>query len=113
MYILNAIPGSVIPQDGITLRFERVSEREAAKAIRQANRTDAGAVSAIGHQDTANIISLLLGEEVRMNRVSVPTLKDGDCNLMALYQGARLPEGATTLPEGATMAFYLMTATEN
>lgn len=55
--------------------------------------------SAIGHQDTANILG------IPMNRVSV-TLKKGDVAYVAQLQGGRLPEGATTLPEGFSFKFF-------
>ena len=53
-----------------------------------------GFVSAVGHADTA----ALLG--VECNRVSI-TLTQSDWLYVAQYKGPRLPEGTTTLPEGA------------
>jgi len=55
-------------------------------------------ISAIGHQDTANVLGVL------MNRVNV-TLRKGDVAFVAQLQGGRLPEGSTTLPEGFTFKF--------
>lgn len=57
-----------------------------------------GLTSAIGHQDTANVLG------VPMNRVNV-SLKPGDTAYVAQLQGGRLPEGATTLPEGFSFKF--------
>ena len=54
-----------------------------------------GFVSAVGHADTA----ALLG--VECNRVSI-TLTQSDWLYVAQYKGPRLPEGTTTLPEGAS-----------
>lgn len=51
--------------------------------------------SAIGHEDTARVVSGILGFEVKPNRVSINQ-----------YTGPRLPEGATTLPEGANIEFF-------
>lgn len=57
-----------------------------------------GLTSAIGHQDTANVLG------VPMNRVNV-SLKVGDTAYVAQLQGGRLPEGSTTLPEGFRFKF--------
>jgi hypothetical protein len=64
-----------------------------------------GFISAIGHQDTANILTNLLGIAVFVNRVNV--VLDNDTTLIvAQYKGPRLAEGTTTLPEGAKIEFY-------
>ena len=61
--------------------------------------------SAIGHADTARVLSNILGVDISTNRISV-TLAKGDSAIVAQYIGPRLPEGATQLPEGATIKFY-------
>lgn len=58
----------------------------------------AEAISVIGHSDTANILG------VPFNRVSI-TLEKGDILYVAQLQGGRLPEGATTLPEGFSFKY--------
>lgn len=58
--------------------------------------------SVIGHQDTANVLG------VPMNRISV-SLQKGDELLVAQLTGGRLPEGSTTLPEGFSFKFLLVT----
>jgi hypothetical protein len=67
-----------------------------------------GYVSAIGHQDTANVLTDLLELDIPMNRINV-SLGRGDSALVAQYTGGRLPEGATTLPEGASFKWLLVT----
>jgi hypothetical protein len=57
-----------------------------------------GLTSAIGHQDTAAVLG------VECNRINV-TLQPGDVAYVAQLQGGRLPEGATTLPEGFSFKF--------
>ena len=57
-----------------------------------------GLTSAIGHQDTANVLG------VPMNRMNV-SLQRGDVAYVAQLQGGRLPEGATILPEGFTFKY--------
>ena len=61
-----------------------------------------GLTSAIGHQDTANVLG------VPMNRVNVHLAK-GDIAYVAQLQGGRLPEGSTTLPDGFSFKFVKVT----
>lgn len=48
--------------------------------------------SAIGHEDTARVVSGILGFEVKPNRVSIK-LTESDVLYVAQYTGPRLPEG--------------------
>lgn len=57
-----------------------------------------GIVSAIGHQDTANVLG------VPMNRINVH-LEPEDVLYVAQLTGGRLPEGSTTLPDGFEFKF--------
>ena len=61
-----------------------------------------GLTSAVGHQDTANVLG------VQMNRINVH-LDKGDVAYIAQLQGGRLPEGATTLPEGFSFRYIKVT----
>lgn len=65
-------------------------------------------VSVIGHADTAAVVSSLLGKEVPANRVSI-SIGEGDVLYVAQLVGGRLPEGATTLPEGFALTFVRVT----
>jgi hypothetical protein len=64
-------------------------------------------ISAVGHETTAALFSRLLGREVNVNRVSLKLAPD-DILLVGQYSGPRLPEGATELPEGATIRWLLV-----
>lgn len=61
----------------------------------------ADVMSAIGHPDTAAVISDLLGRTIDPNRVNVTLTKD-DTLFVFQLMGGRLPEGATKLPENFT-----------
>ena len=61
-------------------------------------------VSCVGHADTAKILTGILGFEVPFNRTGIK-LKEDDVLYVAQYKGPRLPEGTTTLPEGASFEF--------
>jgi hypothetical protein len=67
-----------------------------------------GFTSYVGHQDMANLLTSLIGAPVEFNRVSTKfdNLKDTDKIIVAQYMGGRLPEGSTTLPEGAKIEFF-------
>ena len=54
-------------------------------------------ISIVGHQN-------ILCRDVPMNRVSV-TLNKGDTLIVGQYSGARLPEGTSVLPEGASITW--------
>ena len=63
--------------------------------------------SVVGHADTANVLGTILGREVAMNRETV-ILQPHQTLLVGQYSGPRLPEGATELPEGATITWWEM-----
>lgn len=63
-----------------------------------------GFISAIGHVDTAKVLTDELGLDIEQNRISI-SLEKGDVLLVAQLVGGRLPEGATTLPEGFTFKY--------
>lgn len=85
IYIGNAFSTKMldVPQ---TVKFEQVTADEF-------NNIKTAATSAVGHQDTANVLG------VEMNRISLK-LKENDILYIAELQGGRLPEGVTTLPDG-------------
>ena len=64
--------------------------------------------SAIGHADTAAVLTNMLGFPVPMNRINV-ALDENTELYVAQLVGGRLPEGATTLPEGFSFKFYRVT----
>lgn len=63
--------------------------------------------SCIGHQNTANVLMTELGVNVSFNRNNA-LLKKGDKAIVAQYSGTRLEEGATSLPQGAKMVYWLV-----
>lgn len=89
IYLLNAFSLQMVDVP-CNVRFEEV------------DKFPDGLTSAIGHQDTANVLG------VPMNRVNVH-LSEGDVAYIAQLQGGRLPEGSTTLPDGFTLKFIKVT----
>ena len=92
-YLGNAFSLQMLPSDG-TVSVETV----------KADDLPSDVVSCIGHTDTANVLSDILGMEIPVNRTSV-TLNEGDVLYVAQITGGRLPEGSTTLPEGFAFKF--------
>ena len=66
-------------------------------------------VSAIGHADTATLVSQQIGHTVKSDRISVKLTSD-DLLFVSQYIGPRLAEGATVLPEGAEIRYFAVTA---
>ena len=67
----------------------------------------ASVISCIGHADTAELFTRLLGRNLPFNRISVK-LDDQSCILVGQYSGPRLTEGATELPEGAEIEWWII-----
>jgi hypothetical protein len=67
--------------------------------------------SAVGHAQTAALFPAALGIEVPPNRISV-SLSQRDTLFVGQYIGPRLPEGAASLPEGATIRWFQITLRE-
>ena len=65
-------------------------------------KESADCVSVVGHPDTAAVLG------VTFNRASVK-LNKGDILYVAQLVGGRLPEGATSLPEGFSFKFVRIT----
>ena len=89
-FLLNAFSLQMLKDFPCECRYEEVSS------------LPEGLTSAIGHQDTANVLG------VPMNRINV-SLSKGDVAYVAQLQGGRLPEGATTLPDGFSFKFIKVT----
>ena len=69
---------------------------------------DAGCyASIVGHADTAAVFSEILGLNVPCNRATF-TLKEDHILFVGQYKGPRLPEGATSLPEGAAVEWAMV-----
>ena len=99
MFILNAFSLNMIVGNADVVVREITQAAAASLA--------ATCTSAVGHADTAAVFSAVLGVEIPCNRATV-ALKDGDVALVGQYSGPRLAEGATSLPEGATIKWLVV-----
>ena len=82
----------------VRVKFEEIKAKDIPRDV----------VSAVGHEDTAAVLSGILGFKVPVNRTSV-FLNEFTEIFVAQLVGGRLPEGATTLPEGFRFKFFRVT----
>ena len=101
MYLLNAFSLNMVNTFPVKVRFQLIQLEDVQEYL------DDSLQSAVGHADTAAVFSALLGMEVPCERRNV-SLRPTDCAVLGQYTGPRLPEGATTLPEGAVIRWYLV-----
>ena len=113
LFITNSFSINML-EGGTMVDFIPMSIEEVKKYI---SRTTTGSfaaniVSAIGHADMAKIVSDQLEMAIPMNRVSIKLSvergKISDTALVAQYSGPRLAEGATSLPDGAEIRYWLV-----
>jgi len=100
-YLVNAFSLNMIThaRTNAELGWCRISKDYAAMLAKDA-------VPAIGHADTAAVVGAELGLPASpFARITV-VLESGDECLVAQYQGPRLSEGATALPDGATIDYH-------
>ena len=76
-------------------------------AVRQEIEEAGCYASIVGHADTAAVFSSLLGLDVPCNRATFQ-LEEGVTLFVGQYKGPRLPEGATSLPEGAKVEWAMV-----
>lgn len=103
--LLNAFSMNMLADFPASIRVTEISVSEARQRL-LALAEEAGEAeliqSAVGHADTAAVFAAVLGLPVPANRATVQ-LRAGDRVIVGQYSGPRMPEGATTLPEGATI----------
>ena len=99
MYLLNAFSLNMLTGNA------DISVRQVSLEVAQ--NLAGVCVSAVGHADTAAVFADVLGVPVPCNRASV-SLNPGEAALVGQYSGPRLPEGATSLPEGAAIKWMIV-----
>jgi len=101
IYLVNALSLNMVPPVGGTIVYRPIDRVDAAKLAVKAKH-------AIGHAETAALVGKdLFGLPLAASRSTVQT-DIGDKLIVAQYRGPRLPEGATTLPEGAKIEYFLV-----
>lgn len=101
MILLNAFSANMLDDFPCSVKFTEISPATARCDL-------AGEVqSAVGHADTAAVFSAVLGLDVPCRRETV-ALHQGQTAIVGQYSGPRLPEGATTLPEGSDIRWLMV-----
>lgn len=116
-YFANAFSFNMIAAKAAALTMKEVTAKEAAEYLLApaeswgylGHRTiDPLIVQAVGHADTAALFAKQLDlDGIEPSRKTV-SLKKGDHLVVGQYSGPRLPEGATELPEGATIRWLIV-----
>lgn len=102
MRLLNAFSLNMFDSFPASVSVEEVSLDEAKSLVA------VGFESGVGHADTANVFADQLGVAVPAARATI-ILESGETVLVGQYRGPRLPEGACTLPDGATIQWLRVT----
>jgi hypothetical protein len=102
MLVINSFSVNMLSDMNATVSFSTLVEEGVTHYL-----STRSLESAVGHADTAALFSTLLGLNISANRITV-SLGKGDKAILGQYIGPRLPEGATTLPEGATVKWLLV-----
>jgi len=102
MYALaNAFSLNMLPLESGKTQIREIEQEDAICILNSSQFK-----SYVGHKDTAEILSLMLGIQVLPNRESFEFNIGTKKMLVAQYSGNRLPEGATQLPEGARFRWF-------
>lgn len=110
IYLANAFSLSMLSETNLLHLIVRpISAGTVATHLHIATRLQAVPwTSVVGHAPTAAVFESLLGLTIPVNRISI-ALTPEDLLYVGQYVGSRLPEGATVLPDGATIRWYHIT----
>ncbi|WP_054844618.1 DUF1874 domain-containing protein [Vulcanisaeta souniana] len=98
--LLNALPLNAISQGEVVIKARRISPEEARRIIEGGKQLR----SFIGHEATANALSILLGVNVPTNRANATLTKGSEALIIVLVQ--RLPEGQVIRSVEEVLRFF-------
>lgn len=90
IYIGNVFTFGFLANKNVDIKSRQITWKEFDQALQ------GEFVNYMGHEDVARMVGL------EQNRISI-SVKSGDVVYLAQYDGPRLEEGATVLPQGATL----------
>ena len=99
--VCNAFSINMLERGGQDVAFVPVN----VQAVRNLLKHEAWE-SAVGHADTAAVFSDVIGVQIPVARATVVLRRHETSLIVGQYRGPRLPEGATTLPEGAVIEWW-------
>lgn len=105
LYIVNEFSVDMLTTDmiGVNVRFRDMTLNEVHTHLHVAHHIW---TSAILDADMARILSYWLMKNIKPNRIKVK-LSSFDTVLVCHYDGPKLPEGATKLPDGTEFRFFM------
>ena len=101
--VCNAFSLNMLATSAANIGVQETTAADAAYLIHK----NGGPESCVGHADTAKIFGQQLLTEIPVARVTVQFSHD-EFIVVGQYSGPRLPEGASVLPEGATIKWYVV-----
>jgi hypothetical protein len=104
--VTNAFSINMLSPTEHEVHFIPLSRERAAEYLRDSKTWH----SAVGHADAAAVFSNDIGITIPANRATIDLIPNKTRLLVGQYMGPRLPEGATTLPEGAEIRWWLVIA---
>ena len=109
IYIGNAFSISMLESSYHNVEFTKYNSEQIKEYIQFSlmDNPEIEIISAIGHVDTCNIVNNLLETNLQVNRASIKLGKNSSL-IVAQYSGPRLPEGATKLPFGSEIKFWIV-----
>lgn len=105
VYIANAFSIQMLDFDGDNVDYDVKIFPMSIGAVRHIWEDKIDVISAIGHADTAAVVTDILGHYIEAQRINV-TLHKGDQLVVAQLIGGRLPEGALHLPDNYRIKFF-------
>ncbi len=110
LYLTNAFSLNMLPPSYHVYEFRVIHASDAAMLL---YALLPNLVNAIGHAETQALVEQTLRKYARELQLPEPQrltirLAPGEEVLVAQYTGPRLPEGATQLPDGARLEFWLV-----
>lgn len=111
LFILNAFSLSMLQELPSVMYVEEIEVENVKRLIDTCPSNQINFISAIGHENMSIMLTDVLERHIALNRISVYLEKSDRC-IIAQYNGPRLPEGATTLPDNASIKWLLVTIGE-
>ena len=118
MYLCNAFSFNMISTPSAEIKMTELTSVEAFEWLVAPSESwgwvghrtiDDRIVQVVGHADTARLFSEVLDMQGILPSRATVSLKPGDAVILGQYSGPRLSEGATSLPEGASIRWMLVT----
>lgn len=106
MKILNAFSLNMLEKEYNQVQCAPILSEEAGSVVQNTLYKGETIENCIGHADLAEVVRGNIGIG-GAERKSVTMVK-GDTAIVAQYTGPRLPEGAVSLPEGASITYWFV-----